>query len=47
VGDDVQFTAFNVIYDQAIKHWGLEEITPSCWGPYFVVGEEFAAVKTP
>ena len=47
VGDEVRFSAFNVTYDQAIKHGGLEEITPACSAPYWAVGEEFAAVETP
>ena len=47
VGDAVQVSAFNVTYDQAIKHGGLEEITPACSGGYWAVEEVLAATKTP
>ncbi len=47
VGDVVQVNAFNVTYDQAIKHGGLEEITPACSGDYWAVEEIFTATKTP
>ncbi len=47
VGDEVQFSAFNVTYNQALEHGGLEEITPACFGPYWAVGEEFRSVETP
>ena len=47
VGDEIQFTAFDVTYNQALKHGGLEEITPACSAPYWAVGEEFRAVETP
>ena len=43
VGDEVQFSAFSVDYDQAVKHGGLENITPACSGPYWAVKEDFAA----
>ena len=46
VGDEVQVNAINVTYGQAIKHGGLEEITPGCWAPYWAVEEIFAATKT-
>ena len=39
VGDEVQVNAFDVTYDQAIEHGGLEEITPGCWAPYWAVEE--------
>ena len=32
VGDEVQVNAFNVTYDQAVKHGGLDKITPACSG---------------
>ena len=47
VGDEVQFGAFNLTYNQALEHGGLEDITPACFGPYWAVGEEFRAVETP
>lgn len=47
VGDEVQFGASDISYDQAIKHGGLDEITPACSAPYWAVGEEFRAVETP
>ena len=43
MGDEVRFSAFNVTYHQAIKHGGLEEITPACSGPYLAVEEDFAS----
>jgi hypothetical protein len=43
VGDEVEFSAFDLTYQQAIEHGGLEEISPACWGPYWAVGEEFTA----
>ena len=47
VGDEVEVSAFNVTYDQAIKHGGLEKITPACSAPYWAVGGDFAATETP
>ena len=47
VGDEVQFDAFNVSFSQATEHGGLEELTPACSGPYWVVAEEFGVIKTP
>ena len=41
IGDEVQFSAFDLTYQQAIKHGGLEEISPACSAPYWAVGEEF------
>ena len=46
VGDEVQFSALSVSYDQAIKHGGLEKITPACVGPYWAVGQDFSATET-
>ena len=43
VGDEVQFSAFDLSYQQATEHGGLEEITPACSGPYWAVGEDFTA----
>ena len=43
VGDEVQFSAFAISYQQAMEHGGLEGITPACSGPYWAVGEEFTA----
>ena len=47
VGDEVEFDAFNLTYREAKEHGGLAEITPACSGPYWAVGETFAAVSTP
>ena len=46
IGDDVQFSAFSIDYDQAMRHGGLEKITPACTGPYWAVEEDFAATET-
>ena len=43
VGDEVQFSAFDLTYQQAIEHGGLEKISPACAAPYWAVGEEFTA----
>ena len=43
IGDEVLFSAFNLSYQQAVEHGGLEEITPACSGPYWAVGEDFTA----
>ena len=45
VGDQVQFSAFDLSYRQAIEHGGLDEITPACSSPYWAVGEEFTAAQ--
>lgn len=47
VGDEVEFDAFNLTYEEAREHGGLAEITPACSGPYWAVGEIFAAVPAP
>ena len=47
VGDEVEFDAFNLTYAEAKEHGGLAEITPACSGPYWAVGETFAAVLAP
>ena len=46
IGDDVQFSAFSIDYDQAMRHGGLDKITPACTGPYWAVEEDFAATET-
>ena len=46
VGDRVQFSAFDITYNQAIEHGGLEEITPACSAPYWAVGDDFRAAET-
>ena len=38
VGDEVEFDAFNLTYEEAREHGGLAEITPACSGPYWAVG---------
>ena len=43
VGDEVQFSAFDLTYQQATEHGGLEKILPACAAPYWAVGEEFTA----
>ena len=47
VGDEVEFDAFNLTYEEAKEHGGLAEITPACSGPYWAVGETFAAAAAP
>ena len=47
VGDEVEFDAFNLTYEEAREHGGLAEITPACSGPYWAVGETFAAAAAP
>ena len=47
VGDEVDFDAFELTYPEAMEHGGLAEITPACSGPYWAVGETFAAVPAP
>ena len=47
VGDEVEFDSFNLTYEEAKEHGGLAEITPACSGPYWAVGETFAAVPDP
>ena len=43
VGDEIQLTAFDLTYEQAVNHGGLDQISPACSGPYWAVGEDFAA----
>ena len=43
VGDAINFSAVAVSYQEALEHGGLREITPACSGPYWVVGDDFAA----
>ena len=47
VGDEVQFSAFGISYQQAMEHGGLAEISPACSSPYWAVGEEFTAAPAP
>ena len=42
IGGEVQFSAFDLTYEQAMDHGGLEDISPACAGPYWAVGEEFS-----
>ena len=44
VGEDVQFSAADVSYGQAMERSGLREISPACSGPYWVVADDFTAV---
>ncbi len=41
VGDEVQFSAVAVSYQEALEHEGFREISPACSGPYWVVGDDF------
>ena len=43
-GDDIQFSAVSISYQEAMDHSGLREISPACTGGYWVVGDDFAAV---
>ena len=45
VGDEVQFSALDLSFQQAKEHGGLDEITPACSSPYWAVGEEFTATS--
>ncbi len=45
VGDEVQFSAVSISYQEAMDHTGLREITPACSGGYWVVGEDFTVVS--
>ena len=47
VGDRVQFSAFDITYEQAIEHAALEEITPACSAPYWAVGEALTLAPSP
>ena len=47
VGDEVQLSAINVSYGQAIEHGGLDVITPACSGPYWMVEEVSATAGAP
>ena len=44
VGDEIDFSAVAVTYEDAMDHSGLREISPACVGGYWVVGDDFAAV---
>ena len=44
VGDDVEFSAISITYQQALEHRRFEEITPACSAPYWLVGDEFTLV---
>ena len=46
IGDEVQFSAFDLSYQQAMEHGGLEKITPACTGSLWAVEEDFAATET-
>ena len=46
VGDEVQFSAFDLSYQQAMEHGGLDKISPACSAPYWAVAEEFTAPAT-
>ena len=47
LGDEVQFRALELTYNQALEHGGLDEITPACGAPYWAVGEEFTSAEYP
>ena len=42
IGGEVQFSAFDLTYEQAMDHGGLEDISPACAGPYWALGDEFS-----
>ena len=44
VGDEIQFSAVSISYQEAMEHSGLREISGACSGPYWFVGDDFAAV---
>ena len=44
VGDEVQFSAVSISYQEAMDHTGKRELGPACSGGYWVVGDDFAAV---
>ena len=44
-GDEIQYSAVSVTYEEAMEHSGLREISPVCSGGYWVVGEDVAAVQ--
>ena len=45
VADEIEFSATAVSYQEALEHGGLQDITPACSGPYWLVGDDFAAVS--
>ena len=47
VGDDVQFSAADISYGQAMERSGLREITPACSAPYWVVADDFSRAHSP
>ena len=44
VGDEIEFSAVSISYQEAMDHTGYRELSPACGGGYWVVGEDFAAV---
>lgn len=44
VGDEIQFSAVSVSYQDAMGHSGLREISPACGGGYWFVGDNIAVV---
>ncbi len=42
IGGEVQFSAFELTYEQAMDHGGLEDISPACASPYWALGDEFS-----
>ena len=43
VGEEIEFSAVAVTYEEAMEHTGLRDVSPACSGGYWVVGEDFAA----
>ncbi len=43
-GDEIQYSAVPVTYEEAMGHSGLRDISPVCSGGYWVVGDDIAAV---
>ena len=44
VGDEIEFSAVSISYQEAMDHTGYRELSPACGGGYWVVGEDFAGV---
>lgn len=40
IGDEIQFSAIDLSYQQAVEHGELAELLPACSGAYWAVGED-------
>lgn len=45
VGDEIEFSAVSISYQEAMDHTGYRELSPACGGGYWVVGEDFGAAE--